>query len=75
MMYRHRIRDLREFNQLTQQDIADLLSIARSTYSQYELGKRKIPTEHVIALSKFYRVSVDFLLGLTNQKKPYHRNK
>ena len=63
MKYR-RIRDLREDNDLTQKDLARALNCSQQSYSYYELGKRDIPTDVLIKLSRFYRVSVDYILGL-----------
>ncbi|HBC28025.1 MAG TPA: XRE family transcriptional regulator [Ruminococcaceae bacterium] len=69
-MYQH-IRDLREDHDLTQQQLAQLLSISQTTYSRYESGTLDIPSSSLIALAEFYRTSVDYLLGLTNRKAPY----
>ena len=66
-----RIRDLREDNDLTQTDIANYLHIKQNTYSQYENGQRQLPLEMLIALAKFYKTSTDYILGLTDEKKPY----
>ncbi len=66
-----RIRDLREDKDLRQQDLADLLHCSQVTYSRYELGMRDIPTEVLIQLAQFYNTSVDYLLGLTDQRQPY----
>lgn len=66
-----RIKDLREDNDYTQQQIADMLHIKQNTYSQYENGHRQIPIDLLIKLSEFYNTSVDYLLGLTNNKKRY----
>lgn len=66
-----RIRNLREDNDLTQETLAQYLSVSQRTYSRYENGERSIPTETLIKLSKFYHTSIDYLLGLTNTKKPY----
>jgi transcriptional regulator with XRE-family HTH domain len=66
-----RIRDLREDADLTQSDIAKLLNIRQNTYSQYENGQRQIPIPMLIALAKYYKTSVDYLLGLTDVKAPY----
>ena len=63
MVYR-RIRDLREDRDLTQKDVASYLNCSQQVYSNYELGQRDIPTYVLIALSKFYNVSVDYILGL-----------
>ena len=70
-MYR-KIRDLREDNDLTQRQLSDYLNCSQQVYSNYELGQRDIPTDILIRLSNFYNVSVDYLLGLTNNPK---RNK
>ena len=67
-----RIRDLREDRDLKQRQIAELLHCSQQVYSNYELGQRDIPTEVLIKLSSFYGVSVDYILGLTNNPK---RNK
>jgi len=67
-----RIRDLREDKDLKQKDLAAYLNCSQQVYSNYELGQRDIPTDILIRLSKFYDVSVDYLLGLTSNPK---RNK
>lgn len=67
-----RIRDLREDKDLKQKDVAIFLNCSQQAYSNYELGQRDIPTDILIRLSKFYDVSVDYLLGLTSNPK---RNK
>lgn len=69
-MYR-RIRDLREDADLTQTDLALYLKCSQVCYSNYELGKRDIPTEVLSALADFYQTSTDYLLGRTNIRKPY----
>ncbi len=66
-----RIKDLREDYDLTQKQIADYLHIKQNTYCQYETGRRQIPIEMLIALAKYYKVSTDYILGLTDVKKPY----
>ena len=63
-MYR-RIRDLREDHDLKQRQVADILNCSQRVYSNYELGQRDIPTDVLIKLSDYYDVSVDYLLGLT----------
>ena len=68
-----RIRDLREDADLTQTEIARMLHIRQSTYSQYESNNRQIPLSVLIALARFYNTSTDYLLGLTDEKKPYKR--
>ncbi len=61
-----RLRDLREDHDLKQREVAELLRCSQQVYSNYELGQRDIPTDVLIRLSDFYKVSVDYLLGLTN---------
>ncbi len=68
MNYPERMRALREDNDLTQTDIAKMLGIAQTTYSQYELYKRPMPIEYLVALCKYYEVSADYMLGLTEKK-------
>ncbi len=63
-----RIRDLREDKDLTQKQMADILHCSQQVYSNYELGQRDIPTELLIKLSQFHKVSVDYILGLTKEK-------
>ena len=64
-----RIKDLREDNDKLQKDIANLLGISQQYYSKYELGSFTIPTEQLIKLAKFYNVSIDYIVGLTDDKK------
>ena len=66
-----RIRDLREDRDLKQEDIAKLLNCTQACYSNYENGRRDIPSEVWAALADFYHVSVDYLMGRTNEKQPY----
>ena len=66
-----RIRDLREDNDLKQEDLAKLLHCTQACYSNYENGKRDIPTEVLNTLADYYGVSIDYLLGRTNEKAPY----
>lgn len=70
-----RLRDLREDSDLTQRQIAEILNVRQNTYSQYETGQRQIPIDALIKLAKFYKTSTDYLLGLTNIRKPYPRAK
>lgn len=62
-MYK-RIRDLREDKDLSQSQIASILNISQSTYSRYESGYLDVPSEVLISLSRFYNVSVDYILGI-----------
>lgn len=67
-MYR-RIRDLREDRDLKQRELAEMLHCSQQVYSNYELGERDIPTEVLIRLAKFYGVSTDYILGLSDKPK------
>ncbi|MBQ8859269.1 MAG: helix-turn-helix transcriptional regulator [Clostridia bacterium] len=66
-----RIKALREDADLTQKEIADYLHIKQNTYSQYENGQRQIPIDSLIALAKYYGTSTDYILELTDERKPY----
>lgn len=68
MAFYRRIRDLREDNDKTQQDIADYLGMKQPQYHRYESGIRDIPTDILIALAKYYSTSTDYILGLTDEK-------
>ena len=70
MNYAERMRNLRQDNDLSQKKVADMLGVAQTTYSQYELEKRPMPIDYLIALCKFYNVSADYMLGLSNRKDP-----
>jgi len=64
-LYR-RIRELREDNDLTQREVAEMLGMSQTGYSKYETGTNDIPTAVLIKLADFYKTSVDYLLGRTN---------
>lgn len=66
-----RIRDLREDRDLTQANLAKYLNVSQRSYSRYENGDRGIPTNILIELAKYYNVSVDYLLNLTDNPKRY----
>lgn len=66
-----RIRDLREDRDLKQKQIAAYLMCDQSLYSKYERGERSLPLEYAEKLADYYGVSVDYLLGRTNEKRPY----
>ncbi len=70
-----RIRNLRMDHNLSQQKIAALLNVKQNTYSQYEIGVLNYPIDVLIKLAAFYDTSVDYLLGLTDERKPYPRRK
>ncbi|WP_236339115.1 helix-turn-helix domain-containing protein [Paenibacillus plantiphilus] len=67
-MYK-KVRDLREDKDMTQQQMADFLNVTQATYSRYESGELDIPTQILIKLSRFHKVSVDYLLGLDDNGK------
>ena len=66
-----RIRDLREDHDLKQKELAHYLNVSQNTYSQYETGTITLSAETAVKLARFYGVSVDYLLGVTDQKQPY----
>ncbi len=66
-----RIRDLREDADLSQTQLAELLNVSQTTYSRYERGVLDIPCSSLVTLAQFYHTSVDYLLGLTKEKRPY----
>lgn len=66
-----RIRDLREDAELSQRKIAEILHMHKTTYTRYETGEREIPFNIAILLAEFYDVSLDYLAGLTNNKKQF----
>ncbi len=67
-MYKH-VRDLRVDRDLSQREMSQILNCSQQVYSNYELGQRDIPTDILIKLSNYYDVSVDFILGLTDNPK------
>lgn len=70
-----RLKDLREDKDLYQKDIADLLKMDQSNYSKYEMEKIPLTADQIKILALFYNTSADYILGLTNIKNPYPRNK
>lgn len=71
MSFYKRLRELREDNDLKQREIAEILCCSQRVYSNYERGDLDIPTEVLIKLARHYGTSVDFILNLTNDKRPY----
>lgn len=69
----YRIKDLREDKDLTQSEIAKIIKTTQQQYSKIELGKADICGEKLILLSRFYNVSVDYILGLTDNPEPYRK--
>lgn len=70
-----RIRDLREDADLNQTQVAKMLKTNQATYSQYERGMRAFPIHHLIQLAQFYKVSLDYLVGLTDDPTPPKRKR
>ena len=71
MHYTARIRSLREDCDKSQSDIAALLKVGQKTYSDYELGKTRIPVDSLIALAKYYDVSMDYISGISDIRKSF----
>ncbi len=69
-MYK-RIKELRADTNLTELQVGKVINVTQRTYSYYETGQRMMPPEVLIKLAKFYGTTVDYILGLTNEKKPY----
>ena len=67
-MYLKRIEDLRIDHDLTQQDVANILHCQREVYRRYEKGTRELPLSYAIILAKYYKVSLDYLVGLHSTK-------
>lgn len=68
MDYEIIIRNLREDNDLTQKQVADYLGTSQTMYARYERGANELPIRHLIKLSKLYKVSTDYILGLASEK-------
>ena len=68
-----RIRNIREDRDIRQRQVAEFLNVSQNTYSQYENGVISLSAETAVKLAEFYGTSVDYLLGLTDDKKPYKR--
>ncbi len=66
-----RVRSLREDRDINQSVIAKYLQVHQTTYSDYELGNLNIPADVLIKLAKFYETSIDYIVGLTDDPKPY----
>ena len=70
-----RIKDMREDKDMLQKDVAEFLNISQTNYSKYELGKINIPICTLKKMAIFFDTSIDYLLGLTDEIKPYPRKK
>ena len=67
----NRLRDLREDADLTQTQVAKHIGMSQTGYSKYESGENDIPTQVLIRLAQFYKTSVDYILGISDQRSPY----
>ena len=74
-MNQNRLKDLREDHDYTQQQIADAIGITQRKYSYIETGVQQLTAEVLVSLARFYGVSVDYLVGLTDEAAPYPRRK
>jgi len=74
-MYYPRLRDLREDKDLTQDELVQILGMHKTTYTNYEQGKREIPFALAIRLAQFYNVTLDYIAGLTNNPVPLNKDK
>ena len=74
MEYNNRLRYLRENLNKTQKEIADTINTSQSYYAQYENGKRQIPFDRIIELAIYYKVTIDYIAGLTNAKRKLKEN-
>lgn len=71
----NRLKDLREDSDLTQEKMAEFLGCSQATYSRYEKGNINVPIDILKKLAEFYNVSIDYIMKLTNEKRPYKRIK
>lgn len=71
----NRIRDIREDKDIKQSTMAKYLGVHQTTYSSYEIGKLSLTADVLVKLAKYYNTSIDYLLGLTDEQKPYPKSK
>lgn len=71
--YTKRMRDLREDHDYTQDYVASYLGTSQTMYARYERGANELPIRHLVRLSKLYKVSTDYLLGLTSRSNSNHQ--
>lgn len=69
-----RIKAIREDNDYRQIEIAKILKVTQAQYCRYEMGVNEIPVEKLVVLAQFYKTSVDYLIGLTDERKPYPKS-
>lgn len=71
MRYTERLRTLREERELTQESIAEVLTVSQRTYSDYESGRLRIPVDRLMTLAQFYNCSLDYISGASDLRRPY----
>ena len=69
-----RLKEIRQDKDLYQKDVAKILNTTQKQYSLYETGIRLIPIDKLVLLAKYYNTSVDYILGLTDERKPYSKS-
>lgn len=69
-----RLKEIREDKDLYQKNIAELINVSQQQYNKYELGINSIPIEKLNILANFYNTSIDYLVGRTNERKPYPKS-
>ena len=69
-----RLKEIREDRDLKQSEVASVLGIKQQQYSEYEIGKRLIPINYLYNLAVFYDTSIDYLLSITDERKPYPKS-
>ncbi len=74
-MYYKRLKDLREDHDLRQKQVAEILGIDQRVYSNYETGKREIPSRFLSILADYYKTSTDYLMDRTDHRSPYERKR
>ena len=70
----NRLKEMREDRDILQSEISKVLNVSQVAYSYYEIGKRQLPIDILVKLAKYYKTSTDYLLYLTDEKKPYPKS-
>ncbi len=73
-MENDRLFELREYNNLTQKFVGEIIGVRQQTYAEWEKGKKIIPLKHLVTLAKYYNVSMDYLTGLSNRKDHFYKD-
>ena len=72
-MENDRLFELREYNNLTQKFVGEIIGVRQQTYAEWEKGKKIIPLKHLVTLAKYYNVSIDYLTGLSKRKDCFYK--